>query len=141
MDFPRRCADPEQMQALGHELAGRLDAGAVLALSGDLGAGKTELVKGLAAGLGFLGPVTSPTFALLQEYRGGTRPLFHLDCYRLEHPQELVELGWDELLDEGGIVAVEWAERFPGLMPPGTLWLEVRILPEGSRLVSQRCDP
>ena len=141
MDFPRRCADPEQMQALGHELAGHLGAGAVLALSGDLGAGKTELVKGLAAGLAFSGPVTSPTFALLQEYRGGTRPLFHLDCYRLEHPQELIELGWDELLDEGGVVAVEWAERFPELMPPGTLWLEVRILPEGTRVVSQHPEP
>ena len=129
------------MQALGHELAGHLGAGAVLALSGDLGAGKTELVKGLAAGLAFSGPVTSPTFALLQEYRGGARPLFHLDCYRLEHPQELIELGWDELLDEGGVVAVEWAERFPELMPPGTLWLEVRILPEGARVVSQCTEP
>ena len=121
------CPTPADTLAAGRALAGELRAGDVLALVGGLGAGKTQFVKGLAAGLG-LDPdgVTSPTFTLLHEYRApGVRlPLFHADFYRLETAAEVATLGWEELVDEGaGVAAVEWADRFPELLPPGTRWL------------------
>ena len=124
------------MEALGAELAAGLAAGSVLALVGGLGAGKTRMVKGLARGLGFAGEVTSPTFSLVHEYRGGRLPLFHFDLYRLKDQQELLGIGWDEFLDEPGIVVAEWADLFPDLLPEGTLWLRFEVLPEGGRRVS-----
>jgi len=123
------------MQALGRALARDLPPGAVVGLDGDLGAGKTELVKGLAVGVDYFGVVTSPTFTLLHEYRGGRRPLFHFDFYRVERAEEILDLGWDELIEEGGLCAVEWAERFPGLLPPGALRLGITISSEGWRRV------
>ena len=127
--------DEAAMEALGRELASSLMPGSVLALVGGLGAGKTHLAKGLAAGMGFEGEVTSPTFALVQEYRGGRLPVFHFDFYRLETPQALLEIGWDDFLDEEGVVIAEWADHFPDLMPEGTRWLKLKLLPEGGRLV------
>ena len=124
------------MEALGAELAAGLAAGSVLALVGGLGAGKTRMVKGLARGLGFAGEVTSPTFSLVHEYRGGRLPLFHFDLYRLKDQQELLGIGWDEFLDEPGIVVAEWADLFPDLLPEGTRWLRFEVLPEGRRRVS-----
>jgi tRNA threonylcarbamoyladenosine biosynthesis protein TsaE len=136
MELPRDCADPAAMQALGRELGERLRAGGVVALDGELGAGKTELVKGLAAELGFQGVVTSPTFTLLHEYRTGRQPLFHFDFYRVKRAEEILDLGWDEFLEEaGGTLAVEWASRFPELFPPETIWLRLEIPPEGGRRV------
>lgn len=126
------------MRALGRELAEELAGGGVVALCGELGAGKTELVKGLAAGLDYHGVVSSPTFTLLHEYRGGKCPLFHFDFYRVEEAEEIVDLGWDELLEEEGIVAVEWADRFPGLLPPNAEILEIEVLPGGGRRVRGR---
>lgn len=124
--------------ALGRHLAGLLHGGEVLALSGDLGAGKTHLCKGIVAGLGHDGEVTSPTFALVQEYRSGRLPVFHLDWYRIEQPAELIQLGWDEYLDEGGIVLVEWAEKFPGLLPSDSWQLDFRIDGETDRVLTLR---
>ncbi len=138
MNFPCDCVNPAEMRALGREMAEELAAGSVLGLCGDLGAGKTELVKGLAAGLGYEGLVTSPTFTLLHEYRGGSRPLFHFDFYRVEAAGEIVDLGWDELVEEEGVLAVEWPERFPGLLPPETLILDIEFRPGGGRRVSRR---
>ena len=137
MDFPRDCATAAELRTLGWELAEGLSAGQAVGLCGELGAGKTELVKGLAAGLGFLEPVTSPTFTLLHEYRGGRLPLFHYDFYRIEHADELIDLGWDDLLEEGVVVA-EWADRFPDLLPGGSRWLTLEILPDGGRRISER---
>lgn len=137
MNFPVVCHGAPEMQSLGRALAVELAAGAVLALDGELGAGKTELVKGLAEGLGYPGAVTSPTFSLLHEYRGGRLDLFHLDFYRLKEAHEVLELGWDELLEEGGLVAVEWARLHPELLPAGTLCLQLnhrgteRVVEEG----------
>jgi tRNA threonylcarbamoyladenosine biosynthesis protein TsaE len=101
----------DDTRAVAARLAADLEAGAVLLLSGDLGAGKTAFVKGLAQGLG-LDPdeVTSPTFTLVHEYRGGRLPLIHVDLYRLERA-EFDEIGLDPELAERGVVAVEWAER------------------------------
>lgn len=128
--------DEEEMEALGAALGAELPAGSVLALVGGLGAGKTRMVKGLARGAGYGSEVTSPTFALVHEYRGGRLPLFHLDLYRLKSADELLGIGWDEFLDEGGIVIVEWADLFPELLPPATRWLRFEVLPEGGRRVT-----
>lgn len=128
--------DEEEMEALGAALGAELPAGSVLALVGGLGAGKTRMVKGLARGAGYGGEVTSPTFALVHEYRGGRLPLFHLDLYRLKSADELLAIGWDEFLDEGGLVIVEWADLFPELLPPATRWLRFEVLPEGGRRVT-----
>ena len=126
----------EEMEALGAALGAELPPGSVLALVGGLGAGKTRMVKGLARGAGYGGEVTSPTFALVHEYRGGRLPLFHLDLYRLKSADELLAIGWDEFLDEGGLVIVEWADLFPELLPPATRWLRFEVLAEGGRRVT-----
>jgi len=102
----------EDTAAVGREMAQNLAADAVVLLSGDLGAGKTAFVRGLAEGLGVdPGEVSSPTFTLIQEYRGGRLTLFHIDLYRLT-PKEVDDLGLDDLTWGGGVVAVEWPDRW-----------------------------
>lgn len=110
--------DPEETRILASELIRNVPAGAVLSLIGDLGAGKTEFVKGLALGLGIANQVTSPTFTILHEYRGGRLPLFHMDFYRLREERELDEIGFDEYLKAGGVCAIEWGDKFPDRLPP-----------------------
>jgi tRNA threonylcarbamoyladenosine biosynthesis protein TsaE len=112
----------EETAAFGRSVASTLRRGGVLALCGDLGAGKTHFVKGLAAGLGAGDIVTSPTFTLIHEYIGGRLPLFHFDFYRLEDEAEAIKIGLDEYLDGEGVCAIEWAEKFPGLLPRDTRW-------------------
>ena len=129
-------ATEEAMLEVGRRLATTLRGGDALALVGDLGAGKTHFCKGLAGGLDADDPVTSPTFALVQEYRSGRLPLFHFDWYRIETPAELEAIGWDDYLDEDGIIVVEWADKFEALMPPGTTWLHFEILPDGTRRIT-----
>jgi tRNA threonylcarbamoyladenosine biosynthesis protein TsaE len=98
---------------VGFEIGPLLPEGSVLLLFGDLGAGKTALVRGLAQALGVdRDLVTSPTFTLVQEYRGGRLPLFHVDLYRLDDPREIDDLGLDEIA-AGGVLAIEWAEKMP----------------------------
>ena len=101
-----------ETSAAGERLASVLEAGDVVLLFGELGAGKTAFVRGLARGLGARPEdVSSPTFTLVQEYRGGRLPLYHVDLYRLE-PAEIADLGLDELIDGDGVVAIEWADRW-----------------------------
>jgi tRNA threonylcarbamoyladenosine biosynthesis protein TsaE len=108
----------EETTAVGRDVAATLSAGDVLLLYGDLGAGKTAFVRGLAEGLGVSREeVSSPTFTLIQEYRGGRLPLFHVDLYRIEDPREFDELGLDEIA-EGGVLAIEWAEKLAARLKP-----------------------
>jgi tRNA threonylcarbamoyladenosine biosynthesis protein TsaE len=125
----------EETRAIGRELSLALPDNSVIGLSGDLGAGKTELVKGIALGLGATDPVTSPTFTLIHEYRSGRLPLFHMDFYRLETEKELDEIGFDDYLREPGICAIEWADRFPDRMPRDAIRVEIQIGSGNERLI------
>ncbi|MEI6077277.1 MAG: tRNA (adenosine(37)-N6)-threonylcarbamoyltransferase complex ATPase subunit type 1 TsaE [Verrucomicrobiota bacterium] len=102
---------PAETEALGECLGRKASRGMVFALSGDLGAGKTQFVRGLARGLGVTGRVHSPTFTLVNEYGGGRLPLFHLDLYRLETAEQLWSAGIEEYLTPGGVSVIEWSER------------------------------
>ena len=102
---------PEETEAVGAALAKILPAGAVIAYEGDLGAGKTAFTRGLARGLGYAEPVTSPTYTIVNEYLGGRLPLFHFDMYRLASADDLWDIGWEDYLERGGICAVEWSEN------------------------------
>ena len=117
---------PEETEALGARLARALEPGAVVAFTGDLGAGKTAFVRGLARGLGIPDRVTSPTFTIVNEYEGGRLPLFHFDMYRLGSADELFDIGWEDYLARGGVCAVEWSERMEELLEPGTIRVDLR---------------
>ena len=125
--LPAETDSADATRALGWALAAHLEPGDVIALSVDLGAGKTHLVQGVADGLGLDGgAVTSPTFALVQEHGDGA--LLHLDLYRIESDAEAGRLGLDELLDGDAIAFVEWPERAADWLPPRTLWLRLTHL-------------
>ena len=106
----RYSASEQETEAIGREMAQRLAPGAVVAFTGDLGAGKTAFVRGMAQGLGISQRVTSPTFTIVNEYEGGTLPLFHFDMYRLRDADDLFDIGWEDFLRRGGVCAVEWSE-------------------------------
>ena len=133
--------NPAETFAHGRALAASLRAGDVVALDGELGAGKTHFVKGIAAGLACGDDVTSPTFTLVHEYAGGRLPLFHFDFYRLESENETLRIGLDDYLGAGGVVVIEWAGKFPALLPAGTRWFrlhagdgDVRFIEEGEEM-------
>lgn len=124
--------NPRETQALGESWAREARPGWLLGLTGDLGAGKTQLVKGLARGLGIREPVLSPTFALVQLYSTGRLPLAHLDLYRLDAMEQVMACGLDQYVIEPlGIVVIEWVERWqPSLSracPPGATYREVKL--------------
>ena len=123
-------SEPETA-AVGRQLAPELNAGAVILLFGDLGAGKTALVRGLAEGLGIApGEVTSPTFALVHRYAAARSPVFHLDLYRLSSPAELTNLGWDEILAEEALILVEWPERAAERLSRNHVPISLQHLPD-----------
>ena len=124
---------PEETWSIGVEFVRNIPVGTVLSLIGDLGTGKTQFVKGLALGLGFEGDVTSPTFTILHEYKGGRLPLFHMDFYRLRENGELDEIGFDEYLKAGGVCAIEWGEKFPNRLPPDAMKVFFSILESDRR--------
>ena len=105
---------PEETRAIGARLADRLQGGEVVAFTGDLGAGKTAFVSGMAEDLGVEDRVTSPTFTIVNEYEGGRLPLFHFDMYRLGSADELFHIGWEDYLARNGVCAVEWSENVAG---------------------------
>ncbi|HZV35919.1 MAG TPA: tRNA (adenosine(37)-N6)-threonylcarbamoyltransferase complex ATPase subunit type 1 TsaE, partial [Verrucomicrobiae bacterium] len=104
----------EATEALGAEWGRTAKSGWVIGLSGDLGAGKTQLAKGIARGLGFSGRVHSPTFTLVNQYEGGRLPLFHVDLYRLETPEQIIAAGLQEYFQPEGVSIIEWPERWAG---------------------------
>ena len=115
-----------ETEELGARLAGELKPGAVVAFTGDLGAGKTAFTRGLARGLGISERVTSPTFTIVNEYEGGRLPLFHFDMYRLGSSDELFDIGWEDYLARGGVCAVEWSENVADALEEGTVSVEIR---------------
>jgi len=118
----------------GKKLGQKLKPGAVIALYGDLGAGKTAFTRGLAAGLGISTNVSSPTFTIVNEYPGDI-PLFHFDMYRLENENELFDIGWDDYLDRNGVCAVEWSEKVPGAFSQDAIIVRIESLDENSRRI------
>lgn len=112
-----------------------MQGGEIFALHGPLGAGKTQLVKGLARGLGFSGDVTSPTFTLVHEYFGGRLPVYHLDLYRLENSRAATAIGVEDYLPGDGVTLVEWPERIADLLPPETRHWELKVIGEYERAI------
>jgi tRNA threonylcarbamoyladenosine biosynthesis protein TsaE len=125
-----------ETRQLATKVAALLDGGDVLLMQGDLGAGKTTFVQGLAEGLGIPVHVTSPTFTLIQEYRGGRLPLFHFDLYRLSGPEEVFELGFFDYLDQAGVVVVEWPERLGALAPKERLDIKFTAVGDDARQIT-----
>lgn len=131
----------EAAQAFGEGWAADLKGGEVFALSGVLGAGKTQLVKGLARGLGYRGHVTSPTFTLVNEYLGGRLPLYHIDLYRINSEKEALGFGIEEYLPmAGGVTVIEWAERISDLLPADAHQWEIQVASLTERIIRNLRD-
>ncbi len=126
-----------ETEALGARIAQRAGQLEAIALSGDLGAGKTALVRGLAREMGSADAVTSPTYAIVNEYRA-ERKICHFDLYRLSGGDALWEIGWDDYLASGALCVAEWSGVAPELFPPRTLWIEIEKTGERQRRVTLR---
>ena len=126
---------PEETERVGAALGKILRPGTILAYRGDLGAGKTAFTRGLARGLGYTEPVTSPTYTIVNEYLGGRLPLFHFDMYRLGSSDDLWDIGWEDYLERGGICAVEWSENVDDAMEDA-VYITIEKLGEDSRRIT-----
>lgn len=115
-----------ETEELGEKLGLGLMPGAVIAYTGDLGAGKTAFTRGLARGLGIPERITSPTFTIVNEYEGGRLPLFHFDMYRLGSADELFDIGWEDYLARNGVCAVEWSENVDDVLDEDTIRVDIR---------------
>lgn len=124
----------EETQALGEAIGATLGAGAVVACVGELGAGKTAFLQGLARGLGVASAVTSPTFVLVNVYRGRV-PVYHLDAYRTTSLAEVQDLGLEEMLDGEGVTLIEWADRILPLLPPRAIVVRIQGLGDEPRQI------
>lgn len=126
----------KETRSLGEELSKFLRPGDVLVLRGEMGAGKSELARGIARGLGIDGPIASPSFTILQAYDSGRLPLYHFDWYRINDEEELQEIGTEEYLAGDGVSVVEWPERAPHMLPEA--YLQISLLPgagENERII------
>ena len=132
MDFITN--SPEETEAVGAALGKILQPGTILAYRGDLGAGKTAFTRGLARGLGYCEPVTSPTYTIVNEYLGGRLPLFHFDMYRLASSDDLWDIGWEDYLERGGVAAVEWSENVDDAME-NAVYIPIHKTGEASRRI------
>jgi len=131
---------PEETEKIGTLLGEMLTGGEVIALAGELGSGKTTLVKGIAQGMGFKEQeVVSPSFTLINEY-DGPLPLFHIDFYRLEGEKDPFEIGFEEYISAEGVVVIEWADRVPQAVPKDSLWITLRYLEAERREIVMRAQ-
>ena len=115
-----------------------VQAGSVLALTGDLGSGKTQFVKGIVAGLGSSASVTSPTFTIVHEYPGGRLPIYHFDFFRLGDQPSVARLGLDDYFFGDGVSVIEWADRFPELIPETARWVAFETKSENVRVINAK---
>lgn len=125
----------EETQRIAAALAQLVSPGTVIALDGDLGAGKTHFVQGFAAGLDVESAVTSPTFNVMCEYADGRLPLYHFDLYRLEDPLELEDIAFYDLVEADGVSCIEWARKFADEIPSSALWVSIETNADGSRSI------
>ena len=128
----------EETESFGREFAQNVQAGGVLALTGELGSGKTQFVKGFAAGLGATTAATSPTFTLIHEYSGGRLPIYHFDFFRIEDRQSAARLGLDDYFFGDGVSLIEWADRFPELIPEHARWISFQTKSETQRAITTK---
>lgn len=126
----------EETRSLGARLSSHLRPGDVILLEGDLGAGKSELARGIARGLGITGPVPSPSFTILNAYDEGVIPLYHFDWYRIADAREIPEMGMDEMLGGDGVALIEWSERAREYLPERLLKIEIEALDENTREIT-----
>ena len=131
----------EAAQVFAENWAQQLVGGEIFAFYGVLGAGKTQLAKGLARGLGYEGDVTSPTFTLIHEYLGGRLPLYHIDLYRIPGEKEAIDLGIEEYLPSDGVTVIEWPERIASILPPQTQHWELEVVSLTERVIRQVGPP
>ena len=129
-------SSPAETEAVGMQVAKDLDAGSVLALKGELGSGKTVFTKGLVIGLGGSAMATSPTFTIVHEYQGGRLPIYHFDFFRLENRESTDRLGLDDYFFGDGVCVIEWADRFPDLVPAHARWIFFEIKSERQRIIT-----
>ncbi|MEP6822964.1 MAG: tRNA (adenosine(37)-N6)-threonylcarbamoyltransferase complex ATPase subunit type 1 TsaE [Chthoniobacterales bacterium] len=132
---------PEETAAAGAHWARAAKTGDVIALIGDLGAGKTQFVKGFVKEIGSEAEVTSPTFTLVHEYNGGRLPVYHFDFYRLERPEAVAGIGFDDYVDAGGVCLIEWGNRFPELLPAHAIRISFRSQSETGRSITRTDAP
>jgi tRNA threonylcarbamoyladenosine biosynthesis protein TsaE len=126
----------EETESFGRQFAGSVRPGDVIALVGELGSGKTQFVKGLATAIGASTSATSPTFTLIHEYSGGRLPIHHFDFFRLEDAQAAERLGLDDYFLGDGVSVIEWADRFPNLIPQNARWISFETKSETRRAVT-----
>lgn len=127
---------PEKTEQIGEQLAMKLTGGEVIAYRGGLGMGKTCMTRGLARGLGYTGDVTSPTFALINEYLGGRLPLYHFDMYRISGWEDLYSTGFFDYIEQGGVIAAEWSENIETALTSNTIIVDFKRLGETEREIS-----
>ena len=127
---------PAETEEIARRLADQLVAGSTLALQGELGSGKTLFTQSLVAGLNSDATVTSPTFTIVHEYHGGRLPVYHFDFFRLENRESALRLGLEDYFCGDGVSVVEWADRFPELIPEQARWISFEIKSEYQRIIT-----
>ena len=127
---PESAVTLSELKEWGEELGRRLPHGSIVTLQGELGTGKTTLVQAICRGVGISEDVTSPTFALVNEYQGESATVYHLDLYRLHDPGDLTNLGWDDIVNSGDIVLIEWPERAGNRLPEDAVRLRLDYVPD-----------
>lgn len=125
---------PQELEYLGERMAAFVMPGDFIALDGDLGAGKTLFTQGMAKGLQVAEEINSPTFTIIHEYESGRLPFYHMDVYRLKHPEEMYDLGYEEYFYGEGVTVVEWAQIIASLLPEEYLGIEINVTAEGREL-------